>query len=294
MKAECRAANWRTMTRRVAAVTLFVQWSQSCPQKAAEAPFFGALASKDILHCMPVRLRIRANLETVENDRMKRTLEPELMLAADQAEAYAQADFEAAHCLYPQLFAERFPTRPRKARVLDLGCGPCDVTIRFAKANPAYVFHAVDGSEAMLRHGDAAVQRAGLGSRIKLIQGVIPGAPIPDADYDVILSTSFLHHLHAPQVLWQTVREFAAPGTLVFVTDLQRPSSRMQAQETIQKFAADEPLVLQQDFYNSLLAAFTPAEVCRQLRTAGLGGLQVAAVGAMHLLVFGVVEAAQP
>ncbi len=46
---------------------------------------------------------------------MKRILEPELMLAEEQAEAYAQADFEAAHCLYPQLFAERFPARPRKA-----------------------------------------------------------------------------------------------------------------------------------------------------------------------------------
>jgi len=224
---------------------------------------------------------------------MKRTLEPELMLAAGQAEAYAQADFEAAHRLYPELFAERFPGRPRKARVLDLGCGPCDVTIRFAKANPGYSFHAVDGSDAMLRYGAAAVQRAKLGSRIKLIHGVIPGAPVPGPDYDVILSTSFLHHLHAPQVLWQTVRQYARPGTIVFVTDLQRPASRKQAQEMIRQHAADEPLVLQQDFYNSLLAAFTPAEVRRQLRTAGLGGLQVEVTGDMHLLVFGAIEAAQ-
>lgn len=221
---------------------------------------------------------------------MKRTLEPELMLADDQAEAYAHADFEAAHRLYPQMFAERFPARPHKARVLDLGCGPCDVTIRFAKANPGYVVHAVDGSEAMLRYGAAAVQRARLGSRIKLVQGIIPGAPIPDADYDVILSTSFLHHLHEPQVLWQTVRQFARPGTLVFVTDLQRPASRKLAQEMIRQHAADEPLLLQQDFYNSLLAAFTPAEVRRQLRTAGLEELQVEVAGEMHLLVCGVIE----
>src|ERR1700722_7494764 len=90
---------------------------------------------------------------------MKRTVEPELMLDEEQAEAYAHADFAAAHRLYPELFAQRFPGRPRKARVLDLGCGPCDVTIRFAKANPGYVFHAVDGSAAMLRFGAAAVRR---------------------------------------------------------------------------------------------------------------------------------------
>lgn len=224
---------------------------------------------------------------------MKRTLEPELMLAADQAEAYAQADFEAAHRRYPELFAEKFPTRPNKARVLDLGCGPCDVTIRFAKANPGYSFAAVDGSEAMLRYGAAAVQRAVLGSRITLIHGIIPGAPVPGQDYDVILSTSFMHHLHAPEVLWQTVRQFARPGTIVFITDLKRPATRKQAQQMIQHHAADEPLLLQQDFYNSLLAAFTPAEVRDQLRTAGLDDLQVEVVGDMHLVVFGVFEAAK-
>jgi ubiquinone/menaquinone biosynthesis C-methylase UbiE len=39
----------------------------------------------------------------------------------------------------------------KKALVLDLGCGPADVTIRFAKANPGYKFHGVDGSAAMLK-----------------------------------------------------------------------------------------------------------------------------------------------
>src|SRR2546426_12055153 len=131
---------------------------------------------------------------------MKRTVEPELMSAEEQAKAYAQADFEAAHGFYPKLFAEEFPRRPKRAFVLDLGCGPCDVTMRFAKANPGYTFHAVDGSAAMLRFGAAAIRRAKLSRRIKLIEGLIPGAPIPRAGYNVILSSNFLHHLHEPQV----------------------------------------------------------------------------------------------
>src|SRR5258706_16102810 len=84
------------------------------------------------------------------------------MDAEDQAEAYAKADYTSAHDLYPKLFAEKFPRRPGKALVLDLGCGPCDVTIRFAKANPGYTFHAVDGSAAMLRQAKRACARAGL------------------------------------------------------------------------------------------------------------------------------------
>ena len=82
---------------------------------------------------------------------MKRLVEPELMDTEEGAQAYAAADFESAHAMYPRLFAEKFPRRAPRARVLDLGCGPCDVTMRFAKANPGYTIHAVDGSAAMLR-----------------------------------------------------------------------------------------------------------------------------------------------
>lgn len=222
---------------------------------------------------------------------MKRVVEPELMSEDAQALAYAKADFAAAHDAYVQLFAERFARRPRQALALDLGCGPCDVTIRFAQANPAYEFHAVDGSAAMLKYGQAAIARHhGLSRRIKLIAGFIPGAPIPDRSYDVILSSSFLHHLHDPQVLWNSVHQYARRGTLVFVADLRRPSSRSQAKAFVRTYSAGEPEVLQRDFLNSLLAAFTPAEVRRQLKRAGLSGLQVEVTSDRHLIVFGKIK----
>jgi SAM-dependent methyltransferase len=218
---------------------------------------------------------------------MKRIVETELMSAMEQAEAYAQADFETAHSSYPKLFAKKFPHRPAKAFALDLGCGPCDVTIRFAKANPGYVFHAVDGSAAMLRYAKRIATRAELSRRIKLIAGFIPGAPIPRKAYDVILSSSFLHHVHDPQVLWQTIRQYAKRGTMVFVPDLRRPVSRAKARAMVREYSGNEPEVLRRDFYNSLLAAFTPAEVRRQLRQAGLMELRVEIMSDRHLVVFG-------
>lgn len=218
---------------------------------------------------------------------MKRVVEPELMAAEEQAQAYAQADFAGAHGTYVKLFAEKFPDAPRRATVLDLGCGPCDVTLRFARANAGFTFHAVDGSAAMLRQARAAVKRAGLSRRIKLIEGYIPGAAIPRRAYDVILSSSFLHHLHEPQVLWQTVRQYAKRGTIIFVPDLRRPTTAAKARAMVKKFSGNEPEVLQRDFYNSLRAAFTPAEVRRQLARAGLAELRVEIVSDRHLLVFG-------
>ena len=222
--------------------------------------------------------------------KMKRVVEPELMSAEEQAQAYAQADFETAHSSYPKLFAEKFPQRPRRAMVLDLGCGPCDVTIRFAKANSSYTFRAVDGSAAMLRHAIRAVANAHLSRRIKLIEGFIPGAPIPRQKFDVILASNFLHHLHEPQVLWSAVKQYAKPGTIVFVPDLRRPATTAKARAMVKRYAGGEPGVLRRDFYNSLRAAFTPAEVRAQLMATGLKGLWVEIVSDRHLLVFGKVS----
>jgi SAM-dependent methyltransferase len=219
---------------------------------------------------------------------MKRTVEPELMTEESQALAYARADFEPAHSSYPKLFAKKFPRLPRSALALDLGCGPCDVTIRFANANPGWTFHAVDGSAAMLKHARPAITRLrDLSRRIKLIKGLVPGARIPRRSYDVILSSSFLHHLHSPQVLWQTVRHYSKPGTIVFIADLRRPASRARARAFTLKYSGGEPEVLRRDFFNSLLAAFTPMEVRKQLKEAGLAGLRVEIVSNRHLIVFG-------
>jgi 2-polyprenyl-3-methyl-5-hydroxy-6-metoxy-1,4-benzoquinol methylase len=211
---------------------------------------------------------------------MRRVPEPELMLDEEQARAYAAADFESAHSLYPKLFNKLFPNRPRRALVLDIGCGPCDVTMRFARANPGYRFHGVDGSAAMLKCAPRL-------ARIKLINGRIPDVRLPAKTYDVILCSSLLHHLHEPQALWQMVGCYSKQSTLVFIVDLRRPPTRMAAEAIVKKYSPREPQVLKRDFLNSLLAAFTPVEIREQLRAAGLNWLRVRALADRHLMVWG-------
>ncbi len=219
---------------------------------------------------------------------VRRIPEPELMDTEEQARAYAAADFSEAHQLYVTLFDETFPTRAAKAAVLDLGCGPADVTIRFARANRGYTFHAVDGSAAMLECARQALQsQRGLRRRIKLVEGYIPGAPMPRKRYDVILSNNFLHHLHDPMVLWQSVRSYGKCGALVFVTDLFRPASRAKAKALVRKYSGAEPGILRRDFYHSLLAAFTTEEIKAQLTSAKLDRLRVRIISDRHLVIFG-------
>ncbi len=170
--------------------------------------------------------------------------------------------------------------------MLDLGCGPADITLRVARHHPACELHGVDGARAMLCLGEAAVDRCGLGERIRLIEGYLPGAGLPRERYDAVISNSLLHHLADPMVLWEAIRAHGRPGAPVFVMDLMRPESREQAQALVDTYAADEPEILRHDFYHSLLAAYRPDEVREQLISAGLA-LEVKVEGDRHFTVSG-------
>ena len=219
---------------------------------------------------------------------MDRIVEPELMSEREQAEAYAHADFEEPHGRVIEFFDSVFPGVAIKGHMLDLGCGPGDVTFRFAKRFPGISIVAVDGSAAMIDLGNRRKGEEGeAGKAITFLTGFIPGAIIPQGTYNVIISTSFLHHLHEPSVLWNTIGEHAVPGTRIFIYDLLRPGDRKTARYLVEQYSGSEQEILKRDFYNSLLAAFEPQEIEQQLVCSGLAELAVEIVSDRHLIVYG-------
>jgi SAM-dependent methyltransferase len=219
-------------------------------------------------------------------DMLLRNVEPELMLDEAQAEAYAKADFSEPHGRYIEICRACFGQLA--GWVLDLGCGPGDISFRFAAAFPNTSLVGVDAAPAMLHWAHKALELAPeLASRIRFVEGYLPQAEIPEHDYVAIISNSLLHHLHEPMGLWQTLRRYGRSPTQVCIMDLRRPATELEAQRLTKTYAASEPEVLQRDFYNSLLAAFTPEEVRQQLAVANLRGLTVESIGDRHVLISG-------
>jgi ubiquinone/menaquinone biosynthesis C-methylase UbiE len=217
---------------------------------------------------------------------MRREPEPELMDAEEQARAYSEADFSEPHERFVDLFAERFPGGPG-ARVLDLGCGPADVTVRFARRFREASVWGVDGAEAMLVLGRRRVAAAGLEGRVTLERARLPDAALPDGPFETVISNSLLHHLADPGVLWREIALRARAGAALFVMDLMRPDREADARRMVEQYAAGEPEVLRRDFFQSLRAAYRPDEVRGQLSAAGLAHLAVELVSDRHLIVFG-------
>jgi ubiquinone/menaquinone biosynthesis C-methylase UbiE len=217
---------------------------------------------------------------------MERIPEPELMDEQEQAAAYAGADWSEAHGKIPGYFRERFP-QFKSGRVIDLGCGPADVTVRFVKAFPEVTAVGVDGAEAMLTLGRRYVRQAGLDPRITLEHRYLPDAAVEKREFDAVISNSLLHHFADPVSFWRTARLCAKPGAPVLVVDLLRPSDHQAVVRLVNQHAQDAPTVLQRDFIASLHAAYTVDEVLQQLRAAGLPGFHVDRVDELHFVGWG-------
>lgn len=218
---------------------------------------------------------------------MERIPEPELMTDAEQALAYAGADFEEPHQHFIDLLCASLPDLSAVGMALDLGCGPADITLRFAHAFPDWWVDGLDGSEAMLYHGWVAIQKAHLHNRVSLHHSYLPDGDAPQDRYDLIFSNSLLHHLADPMALWASIRRWASRGSAVFVMDLMRPQSRTAAAQLVNQYAENEPQVLQRDFLNSLLAAYSVEEVNAQLTEVDLDSLEVKPVSDRHFIVWG-------
>ena len=217
---------------------------------------------------------------------MQRIPEAELMEGEEQALAYARANFDEPHAMFIRLFQEDVD-HDITGMVLDLGCGTADITVRFAKAYPQCRLDGIDGSKSMLHHAHELLAQSNLIDRVNLIHGYIPGMSLSDRHYDAVISNSLLHHLQDPMVLWDTIRQCAKPKVPVFVMDLLRPEDEVQANNLVEENAANEPEILQRDFYNSLLAAYSIDEVKDQLRQSRLEHLAVKIVSDRHFIVSG-------
>ena len=220
------------------------------------------------------------------NGHMARRPEPEVMDDAEEARAYAEADFAEVNRAFVVRLTELVGDRDR-ARAIDFGTGPGDIPVRVVRALPGWHVVAVDASLAMLEFARKAVDEAGLSGSIELVLADAKATGLPAHSFDVGFANSILHHLTETDLFWAEVERLAKAGALAFLRDLARPPSREAAQEIVDRYAPGEPAKLREEYYHSLLSAHTPDEIRRQLDRAGLGALQVAMASDRHVDVFG-------
>jgi len=191
---------------------------------------------------------------------LQRIPEQELMLDSEQIQSYANADFSESHSYIIQQLKNHLPNSFHPNRILDLGAGSGDMTARLFETFPNANLDAVDGSLPMININKSYITNRFNKHQIQWHQSQIQEW-IPEYKYDLFFSNSLLHHLEDPFELWATMQRSIHADSFLFICDLIRPVSTLDAKNLVNLYTKNESEILKKDFYNSLLASYTIEEV---------------------------------
>ena len=225
---------------------------------------------------------------------MKRTPEPELMQIPLQVKAYADADFSRSDSMVVkglQKYLKKVgKTLNKNDFILDVACGPGNISRRIAETWPFVKVVGIDGSKEMLKVAEKKLCESftvNLTYELIEINSIATGEKHFPCKADVLVSNSALHHFHDPFRFWEALKKLGKNQCIHIHRDLIRPTSIEKALEIKEKHLPDSPEVLKNDFYQSLKASFTVEEVNQQLVNSGLSQLEVFQVDELYLEIIG-------
>ena len=111
---------------------------------------------------------------------------------------------------------------PNINRVLDIGCGAGNNTIKLLELAHQFDCDLVDLSLPMLNRAKERIEKINPGS-VYLIQGDFRTVDLPEQAYDVIMAAAVLHHLRDEddwESAFHKLYRLTAPGGSLWITDL--------------------------------------------------------------------------
>lgn len=203
---------------------------------------------------------------------LQRSLEPEVMDTWEESIAYDAMDFLEVNTAFVE---EAVALSSSSAWVLDAGTGPARIPVLMSQHRPQWQIVGIDLSENMLKLGDRHIREAGLEDRIQLQLVDAKRMPFKDHHFDLVVSNSIVHHLPDPMPFFQEIKRVLKPNGGLFLRDLMRPPDVETVNRLVASIGAQYDAHQTQLFRDSLIAAFTVAEVRDMIDAAGLEGVQV-------------------
>ncbi len=216
---------------------------------------------------------------------MKRVTEEELMTDPDQVKAYMEADFSLSEESMVNQLAEtlrNYEFMLEEPLILDLGCGPGNISERIASRWRRAKVYGIDDSIEMIR---VANERKRLNDRKTSfkrlvykkmnISSLTTDKSLFKDCADVVVSNSLIHHIHDPSSFFSALINISKNGAIHFHRDLRRPNTFEEVLDIQKRNLVNAPEILVRDFTASLLAAHTCKEVEGYIESAGIKNLSV-------------------
>ncbi|KGF98350.1 SAM-dependent methyltransferase [Prochlorococcus marinus str. MIT 9302] len=229
---------------------------------------------------------------------MERIPEPELMEKKDQVISYDEADFsEGEFNLVNQI--SQFLLRKKislneKDLIVDLGCGPGNISEKLAIKWPNTEVVGIDGSKEMILRAENNKEISKNKRNLKNLRYIcsdIKDIKLTDfllkKEISLLVSNSLIHHITHLEDFFNTIRSLSSNSTLNFHKDLKRPLDEKTALELKAQCSTKYNKILTNDYYASLRASYTFKELKNFTLRNDLSSLEVFEDGDKYLIVYG-------
>ncbi|MBO8204269.1 class I SAM-dependent methyltransferase [Prochlorococcus marinus] len=229
---------------------------------------------------------------------MERIPEPELMEKKDQVISYDEADFSEGEVklvnqINHYLFRKNISLN-EKDLIVDLGCGPGNISEKLAIKWPNTEVVGIDGSKEMILRAEYNKEISKNQRKLKNLRYIcsdIKDIKLTDfllkKKISLLVSNSLIHHITHLEDFFNTIRSLSSNNTVNFHKDLKRPLDENSALALKIQCSNKYNEILTNDYYASLRASYTFKELKNFTLENDLSSLEVFADGDKYLIVYG-------
>ena len=227
---------------------------------------------------------------------MDRKAEPELMLTKNQVDSYSDADFSEGEIKFIQVIKNYLKKKnivlTHNDLIVDLGCGPGNISERLAIEWPNTSIIGIDGSEEMIqkanfRKNSKEYSLVNLSYLCKDIKNIRLNEISKKKKINLLVSNSLIHHLTHLSEFFNCIISLSNSETLNFHKDLIRPINEKTALELKAECSLNHNETLTNDYYASLKASYNVEEMKNFTLEKKLNHLKVLEEENKYLILYG-------
>jgi len=181
-----------------------------------------------------------------------------------------------------------------KDLIVDLGCGPGNISEKLAIKWPNTEVIGIDGSKEMILRAEYNKNISNNQKKLKNLLYIC--SDIKDIKSDnflfnkeisLLVSNSLIHHITYIEDFFNTIKSLSSNSTVNFHKDLKRPLDEKSALELKAQCSKIYNETLTNDYYASLKASYTFKELKNFTLKNNLSSLEVFEDGDKYLIVYG-------
>jgi ubiquinone/menaquinone biosynthesis C-methylase UbiE len=150
------------------------------------------------------------------------------------ARAYDRGVQDAFRDVLPEIARDLLPEFRGARQMLDVGCGPGQVTLFLAESLPGTEVTGVDIAPTMIELARGHAARSPAASRVRFEVADVAHLPFADATFDVVASTGSIKHWPDQAAALREIHRVLAPGGRVLLAEMNRlaPPAAIEKQRT--------------------------------------------------------------